>query len=211
METLEEYFSTPVSAFLDDTELSPSALGRKGAGRTRIWCARSRVAGCLTLRSADRVLAFTSGFGRASDDVRDPFRRPGTGSLHRERGETRRSTAMTEQRTEPRRNPQIRFVRLPEMMAHTGLSRSTIDVRVAEGRFPKPVPLRARSVGDRVGVGRVAQRPDRGAMPARLGERAEAVNPYGWKGRKTEWIALVCLHSGVFTSTQATAFLEDTP
>ena len=45
-------------------------------------------------------------------------------------------------------------------------------------------------------------------MTARLEERAEALKPFGWKGRKAEWIALVCLHSGVFTRTQATAFLK---
>jgi len=45
-------------------------------------------------------------------------------------------------------------------------------------------------------------------MTAGLEERAEALKPFGWKGRKAEWIALVCLHSGVFTRTQATAFLS---
>jgi len=45
-------------------------------------------------------------------------------------------------------------------------------------------------------------------MTVRLEERAEALKPFGWKGRKAEWIALVCLHSGVFTRTQATAFLS---
>ena len=54
---------------------------------------------------------------------------------------------MSEQRTGPKAIPPIRFVRLPEVMARTGLSRSTIHVWVAEGRFPKPVPLGARSVG----------------------------------------------------------------
>ena len=45
-------------------------------------------------------------------------------------------------------------------------------------------------------------------MIARLEQRAAALKPFGWKGRKAEWIALVCLHSGVFTRTQATAFLN---
>lgn len=54
---------------------------------------------------------------------------------------------MSEQRTEPKTVPPIRFVRLREVMARTGLSRSTIYVWVAEGRFPKPVPLGERSVG----------------------------------------------------------------
>ncbi|MDE2679644.1 MAG: hypothetical protein OXI76_17275 [Gemmatimonadota bacterium] len=45
-------------------------------------------------------------------------------------------------------------------------------------------------------------------MTARLEEQAKALKPFGWKGRKAEWIALVCLHSGVFTRMQATAFLS---
>ena len=40
-----------------------------------------------------------------------------------------------------------RFLRLPEVMARTGLSRSTIYVRLDEGRFPPPVSLGARAVG----------------------------------------------------------------
>ena len=40
-----------------------------------------------------------------------------------------------------------RFLRLPEVMARTGLSRSTIYVRLEQGRFPKPVSLGGRAVG----------------------------------------------------------------
>ena len=40
-----------------------------------------------------------------------------------------------------------RILRLPDVLARTGLSRSTIYVRVANGTFPKPVPLGARAVG----------------------------------------------------------------
>ncbi|MDE2982906.1 MAG: AlpA family transcriptional regulator [Gemmatimonadota bacterium] len=54
---------------------------------------------------------------------------------------------MSEQRTGPKTIPPIRFVRLREVMARTGLSRSTIYILMAEGRFPTPVPLGARSVG----------------------------------------------------------------
>ena len=38
--------------------------------------------------------------------------------------------------------------------------------------------------------------------------REAALEPFGWTGRQAEWIALVCLHSGVFTRTQATRFLD---
>ena len=39
------------------------------------------------------------------------------------------------------------ILRLPAVKASTGLSRSTIYLRIAEGTFPKPVSLGARAVG----------------------------------------------------------------
>ncbi len=42
---------------------------------------------------------------------------------------------------------QVRFLRLPEVLARTGLSRSTIYVRLEQGRFPQPISLGARAVG----------------------------------------------------------------
>ena len=39
------------------------------------------------------------------------------------------------------------ILRLPVVTARTGLSRSTIYLRMAEGRFPKPVSLGGRAVG----------------------------------------------------------------
>ncbi|MCU7796497.1 MAG: AlpA family transcriptional regulator [Candidatus Thiodiazotropha sp. (ex Myrtea spinifera)] len=41
----------------------------------------------------------------------------------------------------------IAILRLPTVKARTGLSRSTIYLRISEGRFPKPVPLGGRAVG----------------------------------------------------------------
>ncbi len=52
-------------------------------------------------------------------------------------------TSVIEQET----RRQVRFLRLPEVLARTGLSRSTIYVRLDQGRFPKPVSLGARAVG----------------------------------------------------------------
>lgn len=40
-----------------------------------------------------------------------------------------------------------RFVRLPEVKALTGLSRSTVYERIRDGQFPKPVGLGGRNVG----------------------------------------------------------------
>ena len=41
----------------------------------------------------------------------------------------------------------MRFLRLPEVLTRTGLSRSTIYVRLDQGRFPRPVSLGTRAVG----------------------------------------------------------------
>ena len=48
---------------------------------------------------------------------------------------------------EQEKQGQVRFLRLPEVLARTGLSRSTVYVRLDQGRFPRPVSLGARAVG----------------------------------------------------------------
>ncbi|MDE2979834.1 MAG: hypothetical protein OXU74_01445 [Gemmatimonadota bacterium] len=45
-------------------------------------------------------------------------------------------------------------------------------------------------------------------MITHLKRREPALGSLGWTGRNAEWIALVCLHSGVFTRAQATRFLN---
>ena len=42
---------------------------------------------------------------------------------------------------------QTTILRLHQVKARTGLSRSTIYLRISEGTFPKPVSLGARAVG----------------------------------------------------------------
>jgi prophage regulatory protein len=49
--------------------------------------------------------------------------------------------------TKQNKQGQARFLRLPEVLARTGLSRSTIYVRLDQGRFPRPVSLGGRAVG----------------------------------------------------------------
>ena len=39
-------------------------------------------------------------------------------------------------------------------------------------------------------------------MIEHLRGRERKLEPLGWTGREAEWIALVCLHSGVFTRAQ---------
>ena len=41
--------------------------------------------------------------------------------------------------------------------------------------------------------------------------REKALACFGWTGLKADWIALVCLHSGVFTRAQAMRFLAAHP
>ena len=40
-------------------------------------------------------------------------------------------------------------------------------------------------------------------------DRAAALAALGWTGREADWIALVCLHSGVFTRAQWSSFFDD--
>ena len=40
-----------------------------------------------------------------------------------------------------------RILRLPEVLVRTGLSKSSIYLRISQSRFPKPIPLGGRSVG----------------------------------------------------------------
>ena len=48
-------------------------------------------------------------------------------------------------------------------------------------------------------------------MIPHLRGREKALAQFGWKGRDAEWIALVCLHSGVFTRGQWSTFLRVHP
>ena len=42
---------------------------------------------------------------------------------------------------------QTKILRLPHVKARTSLSRSTIYLRISEGKFPTPVSLGGRAVG----------------------------------------------------------------
>ena len=44
-------------------------------------------------------------------------------------------------------------------------------------------------------------------MIAHLRDRADALVRVGWTRREAEWLALVCLHSGVFLCSQYLAFI----
>ena len=46
-------------------------------------------------------------------------------------------------------------------------------------------------------------------MIEHLHDREKALEPFGWKGREAEWVALVCLHSGMFTRSQFCFFFDN--
>ena len=46
-------------------------------------------------------------------------------------------------------------------------------------------------------------------MIEHLRGRDLALEPLGWTGREAEWIALVCLHSGVFTRAQFCHYFDN--
>ncbi|MDE2773224.1 MAG: AlpA family transcriptional regulator [Gemmatimonadota bacterium] len=50
-------------------------------------------------------------------------------------------------RTEQGTDAPVRVLRLPQVLARTGLSRSSIYLRVADGTFPRPVRLGKRAIG----------------------------------------------------------------
>ena len=94
---------------------------------------------------------------------------------------------MSENPTQQRTNPPTRFLRLPEVLERTGLSRSTIYVRLAEGCFPRPVALGGRAVGwieaevDEWVRQRIAESRFEGE---RAGERGEAARAIPEAGRR---------------------------
>ena len=94
---------------------------------------------------------------------------------------------MTENPREQRMNPPIRFLRLPEVMERTGLSRSTIYVRLAEGRFPQPVRLGGRAVGwieaeiDEWVRERIAESRFGGGLAGERVEAAHGSRDAGWR------------------------------
>ena len=146
METLEQQFNSRVRVFLGRTGLSPTTFGMKALGDPNLM--RQIDGGrSLSLRTADRVVAFMADYDLDSAGPRTPPRGHRRRKPSSRARRTRRSRAMTEQPMEQRTNPPTRFLRRPEVTARTGLSRSTIYRRLAGGSFPKPLSLGARAVG----------------------------------------------------------------
>lgn len=146
METLEEYVRSRISAFLESTGMSRTRFGRMAVGDPHL-VRRMESGRSLTLRTADRVLAFIASYAGGAGGARDPPRRSRHRKPTREPKRTNKSEATTDRPRNERSKPPTRILRLPEVMARTGLSRTTIyEWRVA-GRFPQAVPLGMRNVG----------------------------------------------------------------
>ena len=145
MQTLEEQFNTRLNAFLGSTGLRPTTLGMQAVGDPSLL--RQIDGGrSLSLRTADRVLAFVADYDLDSGGPRTPPRGHRRWKPSSRARRTRRSRAMSEQPIEQRTNPPIRFLRISAVEALTGLSRTTIYDWSAQGRFPRAVRLSERAV-----------------------------------------------------------------
>ena len=146
METLEQQFNSRVSEFLSRTGMGPTTLGMKAVGDPNLMreIAKGR---SPSLRTADQVLGFINHHDGDSGGARAPPRRPRLRKPPSRSRRTKSSRVKSEQPMEQRTNEPIRFLRLPEVEARTGLARPTIYVRMAEGSFPKSVSLGGRAVG----------------------------------------------------------------
>lgn len=178
MATLEQQFNARVSAFLRRTGLRPTAFGMKALGDPNL--VRQIDGGrSPSLRTADRVLEFIDKYDGNPGGVRASRRR----RRHRQpssRARRKRGTrAMTEQPNERKTYPPTRFLRLPEVLVRTGLSRSTIYVRLAQERFPRPVSLGSRAVG---WIESEVDEWVRKRIEASRGESARAIHTTGEQG-----------------------------
>ena len=146
MATLEEQFHTRIGGFLDDTGMAPTTLGMLAVGDPNLLREIER-GRSPTLRTADRVVAFMDHYEAVAGGAGAPPARPRRRRPARWAGRTRktkRSEAMRERPSDRRTKPPIRLLRISEVAARTGLSRSTIYEWSADGRFPAPVRLGGR-------------------------------------------------------------------
>ena len=142
MESLTEFFRSRVDAFLERTGVVPTTFGRQAVADPNL-VRGLRDGRSPTLATVDQVLAFMEAFEETPIGARDSSR---AGRFRDSISGARRDRPMTRTMVQKVEVP-TRFVRLPDVMARTGLSRSTIYVRLAKGVFPKPVHLGARAVG----------------------------------------------------------------
>ena len=141
MDTLTELFKSRVDAFLERTGVGPTVLGRQAVGDPNL-VRQLRLGRSPRLATADQVMEFMEAYDQAQLDGVSSRSSPLRDSSSRERRDRAMPRTIVTEVEVP-----IRIVRLPDVQARTGLARSTIYVRLAEGSFPKPVALGARAVG----------------------------------------------------------------
>lgn len=152
MRSFTEFFRAEVGAFLEYTGMGSATLGRLAVGDPNLL--RQMDAGrSPSLRMADRVRAFMANYPGYPGGERDPpacLRVGGQPPEKRRVGDTDGANGrelMDPHKTESKANPRLRILRMPEVVARTGLSRSTIYARMSEGTFPPQISLGGRAVG----------------------------------------------------------------
>ena len=146
MATLEEQFNSRIGGFLERTGMSPTTFGMMAVGDPNLLREIER-GRSISLRLADRAIAFADHYELHGGGARDPPARMGRARARpRVRArKAKKSRAMSENAMERSTKPPTRLLGVSEVAARTGLSRSTIYDWSADGRFPRPVPLSARA------------------------------------------------------------------
>ena len=112
----------------------PWRRGRFPLAVVRLRVRKLRLGRYPTLVTVDQVTVFMEAFDQAPRADHGSTR---TVRLRDSASRARSDRAMT-RAMEQGMDPPARVLRMPRVEARTGLSRSTIYVRVAEGIFPKP-------------------------------------------------------------------------
>ena len=168
METLEQLFRSRLDAFIERTGISLTRLGREALGDPNLM-RQIALGRSPTLRTVDRIQAFMASYERPRRGAPDPPRRRRR-RPRRRANRSRRGRTMTEPPGSARTAPRTRLLRRAEVEARTGLSRSSIYLRMSQGRFPRPVRLGVHAVRwieseieewirKRVTAGRASERP----------------------------------------------------
>ena len=140
--TVTDVFVAEVEEFLECAGMDPSAFGREAVGDPG-FVRRLRAGRTTTLETVDQVTAFIE--SRPRDEGGGvPFSGP---DRLRDRISRTWRLRWVENEPEDARTPAVRILRVSQVLAMTGLSRSTLYELVAEGSFPSPIPLGAGAVG----------------------------------------------------------------
>ena len=122
--------------------MKPSTLGWQAVSDPNL-VRELRLGRSPALATVDQVMAFMDAYDRAPRGDHGSTR---TVRLRDSVLRARRGRPMTRAMTQGMDAP-TRVLRLSQVQARTGLSRSTIYMRVANGTFPQPVRLGARAIG----------------------------------------------------------------